>query len=80
MDTVQPKVDWILKAAKKLTSCACCMPGEGDKDKEDETDKASSSGSEVKVERKTKPVSKAPFYVDGKKTFSFDPIRFSSSQ
>lgn len=30
MDTVQLKVEWSLKAAKKLTSCACCMSGQGD--------------------------------------------------
>jgi hypothetical protein len=36
MDTVQPKVEWSLKAAKKLTSCACCMPGEGDEEDEEE--------------------------------------------
>ena len=83
MDTVQPKVEWSLKAAKKLTSCACCMPGEGDEDSEDEeeikedgfTEDKSPAAANV-IEKKPKPVSKAPVYVDGKTTFAFDPTRF----
>ena len=35
LDTVQPKTHWSLKAAKKLTSCACCFPGQGEDENED---------------------------------------------
>mmetsp|Transcript_8201 Transcript_8201/g.12343 ORF Transcript_8201/g.12343 Transcript_8201/m.12343 type:complete len:551 (-) Transcript_8201:147-1799(-) len=86
MDTVQPKVEWSLKAAKKLTSCACCMPGQGDEDEEEdgegdkeegttEEEKSSFSVGEVN-KKKRKPVSKGPVYVDGKTTFAFDPTKF----
>lgn len=73
MDTVQPQVDWSLKAAKKLTSCACCMPGQGDDDEEEDEE----NDSEKINEKKTKPASQVPLYVDGKTTFAFDPTRFS---
>mmetsp|Transcript_178 Transcript_178/g.285 ORF Transcript_178/g.285 Transcript_178/m.285 type:complete len:512 (-) Transcript_178:97-1632(-) len=42
MDTVQPKAEWSLKAAKKMTSCACCMPGQGDEESDEEEDKSES--------------------------------------
>ncbi len=83
MDTVQPKVEWSLKAAKKLTSCACCMPGQGEEDEEEEEEKNEddsngdkSPDAAVVAEKKSKPVSKAPAYVDGKTTFAFDPTKF----
>lgn len=80
MDTVQPQKEWSLKAAKKLTSCACCMPGEGDEEDEDEegdgeNDKENFETTVDKV--KVKPVSRAQVYVDGKTTFAFDPTRFA---
>eukprot|EP00558_Chaetoceros_sp_UNC1202_P001878 CAMPEP_0197259816 /NCGR_PEP_ID=MMETSP1429-20130617/83714_1 /TAXON_ID=49237 /ORGANISM="Chaetoceros sp., Strain UNC1202" /LENGTH=300 /DNA_ID=CAMNT_0042724035 /DNA_START=962 /DNA_END=1864 /DNA_ORIENTATION=- len=87
MDTVQPKADWSLKAAKKLTSCACCMPGEGDEDSDDED--AVGSGDEngasasKKQSRKSKSFSTtfttgpSSGYVDGKTTFAFDPSKFT---
>jgi len=81
MDTVQPQVEWSLKAAKKLTSCACCMPGQGD-DEEDEDDDSigkleKKSSIEELSEKMSKSASKAPIYLDGKSTFAFDPTRFS---
>jgi hypothetical protein len=84
MDTVQPKVEWSLKAAKKLTSCACCMPGQGEEeDEEEDDDEKSVSGSPQRTESsdgketKSKVISKAPVYVDGKTMFAFDPARFT---
>ncbi len=73
MDTVQPQLDWSLKAAKKLTSCACCMPGQGDEEEEEDEE----NDSEKINEKKSKSASQAPLYVDGKTTFAFDPTRFS---
>lgn len=76
MDTVQPRVEWSLKAARKLTSCACCMPGEGDEDSDEDEDGERETG--------TKLVAKATFtsapnsaYVDGKSMFAFDPTKFN---
>ena len=37
-DTVIPKKEWSLKAAKKMTSCACCFPGEEDEEGSDADD------------------------------------------
>lgn len=74
MDTVQPKIEWSLKAAKKLTSCACCMPGEDD-DEEKETEEENEATND-ELNRKTiqKP---EPGYVDGKTMFAFDPSKFT---
>ena len=36
LDTVMPKKDWSLKAARKLTGCACCAPEEESDDEDDE--------------------------------------------
>ena len=79
MDTVQPQKEWSLKAAKKLTSCACCMPGQGDEEDEDEEGGDENDEKlETTVEEVTaKPVSRAQVYVDGKSTFAFDPTRFA---
>lgn len=41
VDTVQPAKEWSLKAAKKLTSCACCLP-----ENEEEYDDLDSSDEE----------------------------------
>lgn len=81
MDTVQPKIDWSLKAAKKLTSCACCMPGEGDEEEGKADDKSNGSTADSKTslaEEKITFIQKtATGYVDGKTMFAFDPSRFS---
>jgi hypothetical protein len=83
LDTVQPKEDWSLKAAKKLKSCLCCIPGEGDEEESDE------DGADEKDEG-SKPKDKIDIsmpgafatttgrsnYVDGKAGFAFDPTRF----
>lgn len=71
-DTVQPRKEWSLKAAKKLTSCACCFPGEDEEEEnenetQDVTPDASMTGSFA---------SKRDF-VDGKTTFAFDPSVFT---
>lgn len=91
MDTVQPKVDWSLKAAKKLTSCACCMvPGaeddesddeEGDEDnKKNKSDSINDSVQDSVEKSNEKAMFTAPptsNYVDGKAMFAFDPSKFT---
>jgi len=82
IDTVQPNKEWSLKAAKKMTSCACCMPGEGGESDDEEED-----GNEVapsKNDAKSQEVLKTTFnampsssYVDGKVAFAFDPSKFT---
>uniref|UniRef100_A0A7S4I2S2 Uncharacterized protein n=1 Tax=Odontella aurita TaxID=265563 RepID=A0A7S4I2S2_9STRA len=42
LDTVQPKKEWSLKAAKKLTGCACCGPEE--EEDEDEAGAGAAGG------------------------------------
>ncbi|KAL3816865.1 hypothetical protein ACHAXA_005143 [Cyclostephanos tholiformis] len=78
LDTVQPKEDWSLKAAKKLKSCLCCIPGEGDED--DEGDDGESSkpkdGTDSLVGLPTSNMGRSK-YVDGKSGFAFDPTLFS---
>ncbi len=73
MDTVQPSEEWSLKAAKKMTSCACCMPGEGDED-EDEEEELKDEGAPKQL-RTTFTASST--YVDGKVAFAFDPSKFT---
>jgi hypothetical protein len=72
-DTVLPKKEWSLKAARKLTSCACCFPGEdgeegsdGDEEVDDATISTFSLGSRMSSTN----------YVDGKTSFAFDPSKF----
>ncbi len=85
MDTVQPREEWSLKAAKKLTSCACCMPGEGDEDSDEEDqDNSIQNDSGIKREDREKKVAKRSItatpsgqYVDGKSMFAFDPSKFT---
>lgn len=82
LDTVQPKEDWSLKAAKKLKSCLCCMPGEGDEedDEDDVDEKDEGSKPKEKIDMSmpgTFGTSKGRSnYVDGKAGFAFDPTRF----
>ena len=70
-DTVIPKKEWSLKAAKKMTSCACCFPGEEDEEGSDADD-----GEVTKVDTSSFGNAKNPF-VDGKTTFAFDPTAFT---
>lgn len=74
MDTVQPKEDWSLKAAKKLKSCLCCSP----EDEDEENDNGEMSKPKIDIDlagpRSQKTVSK---YIDGKAQFAFDPTKFS---
>ena len=85
LDTVQPREDWSLKAAKKLKSCLCCLPGEGDEDEEDESDDEvveAKEGSAEKTKDQTQNKRSAgkpgrSTYVDGKTQFAFDPTMFS---
>lgn len=88
LDTVQPKEDWSLKAAKKLKSCLCCLPGEGDEEEEDDEDGENADG-----EFSVKPMggkldlsipgafasnnTGRSKYVDGKAQFAFDPTMFN---
>lgn len=91
LDTVKPQEDWSLKAAKKLKSCLCCIPGEGDEEDEDSSDNEDGGN-----EDGDKPTSKKrgidlsvpgafatnngggrAKYVDGKTQFAFDPTMFS---
>ena len=86
-DTVQPKEDWSLKAAKKLKSCMCCDPGEGDEDDEDEGSVDGGNGKEgAKAKDEVDMAMPGAFatnsggrskYVDGKAAFAFDPTKFS---
>ena len=83
LDTVQPKEDWSLKAAKKLKSCMCCIPGEGDEEEEEEgaVEKEEGSKPKNKIDMSMPGVfatnTGRPQYVDGKTGFAFDPSRFS---
>lgn len=81
LDTVQPKEEWSLKAAKKLTSCLCCAPEEDDEDEdegysskavyENGLSKGTAGGDGVI------PNMAKSRYVDGKTTFAFDPSKFT---
>ena len=86
IDTVQPKEDWSLKAAKKLKSCMCCAPGENEGEDEEENEGANEN------EESSKPKDEVDVsvpgelaanaggrskYVDGKTTFAFDPTLFN---
>ena len=65
LDTVQPRKEWSLKAAKKLQSCACCAVTDDDDNPGPDEEKI---------------VSKVTLgYVDGKTTFAFDPTKFALS-
>jgi hypothetical protein len=83
LDTVQPKEDWSLKAAKKLKSCLCCIPGEGDEDEDEdsvgEKDEGSKSKSKIDMAMPgafaTNNTAKSK-YVDGKAGYAFDPTKF----
>ncbi|KAL7533315.1 hypothetical protein ACHAWF_004451 [Thalassiosira exigua] len=91
LDTVRPKEDWSLKAAKKLKSCLCCMPGEGEEeDEEDEEENEQGGGNDEGESNKLKskldlsvPGAFATAfggrstYVDGKAQFAFDPTVFN---
>lgn len=75
MDTVQPKEDWSLKAAKKLKSCLCCSP----EDEDEENDNGEMPKSKIDMNlagpRSQKTALK---YIDGKAQYAFDPTKFSS--
>jgi len=81
LDTVQPKKEWSLKAAKKLTACACCSPEDDDEDLDEDNEEG--EGEDFKISRdqiETSPVVRSrykPRYVDGKSTFAFDPSKFT---
>lgn len=79
LDTVQPKEDWSLKAAKKLKSCMCCLPGEGDEEGDNEEDDDGEANGETS-EDPMSAIGMSQFrskYVDGKAQFAFDPTMFS---
>jgi len=79
LDTVQPKEDWSLKAAKKLKSCMCCLePGQGD-DEDESDDDGEGKGETAENARSETDQSNAgkSKYVDGKAQFAFDPTMFS---
>jgi len=85
IDTVQPKDDWSLKAAKKLKSCLCCAPGEEDEEDEDEENEAGGEKDGDKGKDEVDMSVPGAFasntgrskYVDGKAAFAFDPAQFS---
>jgi len=64
MDTVMPQKEWTLKAAKKISGCACCAPDEDDVHEESN------------VAKKERASRARPKYVDGKMGFAFDPTQF----
>jgi len=83
-----PTLMWTVKAAKKLKSCLCCLPGEGDEEEEDDEDGENADG-----EFSVKPMggkldlsipgafasnnTGRSKYVDGKAQFAFDPTMFN---
>jgi len=81
MDTVQPTVEWSLKAATKLTGCACCAPEEEYDEDEDittenilsEETKLDSPFLEPSFKRQSK-------FMDGKASFAFDPNLFTGGK
>mmetsp|Transcript_235 Transcript_235/g.364 ORF Transcript_235/g.364 Transcript_235/m.364 type:complete len:575 (+) Transcript_235:51-1775(+) len=89
MDTVQPKKEWSLKAAKKLTSCACCMPGYGDEEDDEEQDAELKNGITNMavpgafadgISRRAKPkdlINGTGKYVNATSSFAFDPSKFT---
>ena len=86
LNTVQPSKDWSLKAAKKLTSCLCCAPEDGEGDEEDEERQNSDVAEFANVSGSPTPSGGAggifpnmtkSQYVDGKRTFAFDPSKFT---
>eukprot|EP00804_Cyclotella_cryptica_P019961 CCRYP_007850-RA/>CCRYP_007850-RA protein AED:0.29 eAED:0.29 QI:81/1/1/1/1/1/2/3073/573 len=80
LDTVQPKEDWSLKAARKLKSCMCCVPGEGDEEDEEEEDREGGSKPKEKIDMSLPGAfatgAGRSKYVDGKAGFAFDPTKF----
>ena len=84
LDTVQPKEDWSLKAAKKLKSCLCCIPGEGEEEGDSDDEEGVNEDGESTRRNAgidlTVPgafATNRPKYVDGKAGFAFDPTAFS---
>ncbi|KAL7459606.1 hypothetical protein ACHAWC_011462 [Mediolabrus comicus] len=86
LDTVQPKEDWSLKAAKKLKSCLCCLPGEGEEEDDDEDDdvegeanvmESTKSDTDISQPSNSSKGGSRSKYVDGKAGFAFDPNMFS---
>jgi hypothetical protein len=85
LDTVQPNKDWSLKAAKKLKSCLCCIPGEGgeeeeegsDEEEESKNSKIETSDEKQPNDKKVVNQPKSGGYVDGKAGFAFDPSKFT---
>ena len=71
---------YTVKAAKKLKSCLCCIPGEGDEEDEDDEDaNEGSNGSKPKIDLSVPGAfaTNTNRYVDGKAGFAFDPTKFS---
>ena len=64
VDTVKPKIEWSLKAKKKLQSCACCALPEDD-------DNPGPDGFKTRWKNSTG-------FVDGKVMFAFDPTKFTT--
>ena len=79
LDTVQPKEDWSLKAAKKLKSCMCCLePGQGDDEDESDDDGEGKCETTENARSETDQSNAGRSkYVDGKAQFAFDPTMFS---
>ena len=73
---------YTVKAAKKLKSCLCCIPGEGDEEVEDDEDANEGSNGEGSSKPKIDLSIPGAFatntnrYVDGKAGFAFDPTKF----
>ena len=63
-DTVQPKKEWSLKAARRTTGCGCCNPGDEDDDEDDD-----------EVRKAGRVGGGAGEWRDGKSEFAFDPVR-----
>ncbi len=72
-----------VKAAKKLKSCLCCIPGEGDEEEDEDEDGEDEDGERSKPKDGMDLSMPGAFatgrskYVDGKTQFAFDPTMFS---
>ena len=62
VDTVKVEKDWSLKAARKVTGCACCGPPESD-----------SEDSEKESEGRGRGAGTGAGWFDGSAGFAFDP-------
>ena len=64
-DTVKPAVEWTLKAARKISGCMCCAPGEDDDDEEEEQQQQEGVTRGLSVDKDDDKRKQAPLFVNG---------------